>query len=203
MDDLPDYANRSGDNPLVKAALIHAQFETIHPYDDGNGRAGRVLVHGYLARSGVLDGGVLPLSVVLRRDTGKSRKHPVSKLSSFVWSIADQLRGPFQQHEYGSVILPMTILRRLDAILEPHREQIAGLIEGVDSEIRRDSLVRKATGLPTRSGCRALVGSGRVVRTRLARRAPSMPTARINRATWSRPTCRPARRAAFHSFRAP
>jgi type I restriction enzyme M protein len=71
----------------------------------------------------------------------------VSKLSSFVWSIADQLRGPYQQHEYGSVILPMTILRRLDAILEPHREPIAELLAGVDSEMRQTSLVRKATGL--------------------------------------------------------
>ncbi|MBB2923191.1 class I SAM-dependent DNA methyltransferase [Cellulomonas cellasea] len=71
----------------------------------------------------------------------------MSKLGTFVWGIADQLRGPYQQHEYGAVILPMTILRRLDAILEPHREQIAGLIVGVDSEMRRTSLVRQATGL--------------------------------------------------------
>jgi type I restriction enzyme M protein len=41
----------------------------------------------------------------------------------------------------------MTILRRLDAILEPHRETIAGLIAGVDSEMRQASLVRRATGL--------------------------------------------------------
>jgi len=71
----------------------------------------------------------------------------MSKLSSFVWSIADQLRGPYHQHEYGSVILPMTILRRLDAILEPHRDQIADLIADVDSEMRQASLVRQATGL--------------------------------------------------------
>ncbi|MER5772930.1 class I SAM-dependent DNA methyltransferase [Streptomyces sp. NPDC002039] len=71
----------------------------------------------------------------------------MSRLSSFVWSIADQLRGPYQQHEYGSVILPMTILRRLDAILEPHRKQIAELIAGVDSDMRKNSLVRQATGL--------------------------------------------------------
>ncbi|WP_245993407.1 Fic family protein [Xylanimonas allomyrinae] len=68
MADLLDYANESGDNPLVKAAILHAQFETVHPYEDGNGRTGRVLVHGYLARAGLLDEGVLPLSVVLRRD---------------------------------------------------------------------------------------------------------------------------------------
>jgi Fic family protein len=69
MANLIEHANRSGDNPLVKAAVLHAQFETIHPYEDGNGRTGRVLVHGYLARAGLLDHGVLPLSVVLRRDT--------------------------------------------------------------------------------------------------------------------------------------
>lgn len=69
MTNLLDHANRSGDNPLVKAAILHAQFETIHPYEDGNGRTGRVLVHGYLARAGLLDQGVLPLSVVLRKDT--------------------------------------------------------------------------------------------------------------------------------------
>ena len=69
MANLLDHANRSGDNPLVKAAILHAQFETVHPYEDGNGRTGRVLVHGYLARAGLLDQGVLPLSVVLRRDT--------------------------------------------------------------------------------------------------------------------------------------
>jgi Fic family protein len=69
MTNLLEYANRSPDTPLVKAALIHAQFETIHPYEDGNGRIGRVLVHGYLARAAVLEHGVLPLSVVLRRDT--------------------------------------------------------------------------------------------------------------------------------------
>jgi Fic family protein len=69
MTNLLDHANRSGDNPLVKAAILHAQFETVHPYEDGNGRTGRVLVHGYLARAGLLDQGVLPLSVVLRKDT--------------------------------------------------------------------------------------------------------------------------------------
>ena len=56
---------------------------------------------------------------------------------------------------------------------------------------------------PTRSGCRGSAGSGRVVRTRLVRRTPSIPAARISRATWSRPTSWPARRAAFQIFRAP
>ena len=40
-------------------------------------------------------------------------------LSAFIWSVADLLRGDFKQSDYGKVILPFTILRRLDCTLEP------------------------------------------------------------------------------------
>ncbi len=70
MDDLLEYANTSGDLPVVLAALVHAQFESIHPFEDGNGRVGRALVHGVFKRAGLVDGGVVPLSAVLRNDTG-------------------------------------------------------------------------------------------------------------------------------------
>jgi type I restriction enzyme M protein len=39
-------------------------------------------------------------------------------LSAFIWSVADLLRGDFKQSEYGKVILPFTVLRRLDCVLE-------------------------------------------------------------------------------------
>src|SRR3954452_5928294 len=42
-------------------------------------------------------------------------------LSSFIWSVADLLRGDYKQSEYGKVILPFTVLRRLDCVLEPTR----------------------------------------------------------------------------------
>ncbi|MFZ1992126.1 MAG: type I restriction-modification system subunit M N-terminal domain-containing protein, partial [Alphaproteobacteria bacterium] len=41
-----------------------------------------------------------------------------SSLSSFTWSIAEILRGDFKQSEYGKVVLPFVVLRRLDCILE-------------------------------------------------------------------------------------
>ncbi len=51
--------------PLVQAALVHAQFETIHPFDDGNGRTGRALIHVVLRRRGIATAYVPPISVVL------------------------------------------------------------------------------------------------------------------------------------------
>ena len=45
-------------------------------------------------------------------------------LSSFIWSVADLLRGDYKQSEYGRVILPFTVLRRLDCVLEPTKKSI-------------------------------------------------------------------------------
>lgn len=50
LDDLFAYANRTDVPPLVQAAIVHAQFESIHPFVDGNGRIGRTLIHAVLRR---------------------------------------------------------------------------------------------------------------------------------------------------------
>jgi len=47
-----------------------------------------------------------------------------SNLSSFIWSVADLLRGSYRQSDYGKVILPFTVLRRLDCILEPTKDKV-------------------------------------------------------------------------------
>ncbi|GAA4903025.1 Fic family protein [Streptomonospora salina] len=51
--------------PLIQAAIVHAQFETIHPFTGGNGRVGRALIHTVLARRGLTERAVLPISLVL------------------------------------------------------------------------------------------------------------------------------------------
>lgn len=89
MDDLLNYANTSGDLPVVQAAIIHAQFETIHPFEDGNGRVGRALIHGALKRAGLVDGGVIALSTVLREDVDGY----VAALTSYRYDGDDRRRA--------------------------------------------------------------------------------------------------------------
>lgn len=67
LEDLCDAINDDLLPPLVQAALVHAQFETIHPFDDGNGRTGRALIHVVLRRRGVAPRYIPPVSVVLAR----------------------------------------------------------------------------------------------------------------------------------------
>lgn len=47
-----------------------------------------------------------------------------SELAGFIWSVADLLRGDYRQSEYGKVILPFTVLRRLDCVLAPTRQAV-------------------------------------------------------------------------------
>ncbi len=65
LHDLLDYVNGDDHPALVQAAIAHAQFETIHPFADGNGRTGRALIHVILRRRGLAPRFVPPISLVL------------------------------------------------------------------------------------------------------------------------------------------
>ena len=65
MADLVDFINRDDLPAVAQAAIAHAQFETIHPFVDGNGRVGRCLIHVALRRRGVARSFVPPVSIVL------------------------------------------------------------------------------------------------------------------------------------------
>lgn len=70
----------------------------------------------------------------------------MSTLGSFIWSIADQLRGPYRPNQYGTVILPFTIIRRLDCLLEPDRVAVRELAGRYENPNRLKVEVKKVTG---------------------------------------------------------
>jgi type I restriction enzyme M protein len=51
-------------------------------------------------------------------------RETVNNHAAFIWSVADLLRGDYKQSEYGKVILPLTVIRRLDCVLEPTKAQV-------------------------------------------------------------------------------
>lgn len=72
------------------------------------------------------------------------------KISSFIWRVCDdELRGLFKPHEYGDIILPFVVLRRLDCLIEPHKDEVVELYNeliqnGIDEPT---PIIRKKTGL--------------------------------------------------------
>lgn len=69
MSDLEKYINENVDyDPLIRAALIHYQFETIHPFLDGNGRIGRLLILIYLMEQRLIEKPVIYISYFLKKN---------------------------------------------------------------------------------------------------------------------------------------
>ena len=70
MRELLAFMNNSTDgiNPLIKAAIIHSQFESIHPFEDGNGRVGRLLISLYLYKARVINFPFFYISEAIAQD---------------------------------------------------------------------------------------------------------------------------------------
>ena len=68
-------------------------------------------------------------------------------MASSIWSVADLLRGDYKQSEYGRVILPLVVLRRLDCVLEPTKDKVlqtAARLEGKVANV--DPILCQVTG---------------------------------------------------------
>ncbi|MGH3272790.1 MAG: type I restriction-modification system subunit M, partial [Streptosporangiaceae bacterium] len=70
-----------------------------------------------------------------------------SKMAADIWSVADLLRGDFKRHEYGQVILPFTLLRRLDAVMAPTRAAVRARDGALDIQ-NKQRLLELAAKLP-------------------------------------------------------
>ncbi|GAB6142426.1 class I SAM-dependent DNA methyltransferase [Methylosoma difficile] len=73
-----------------------------------------------------------------------------NNLAAFIWSLADLLRGDFKQSQYGRIILPFTLLRRLEGVLESTKENVLAQVEKVQAmnlpEEAQEKLLLRATG---------------------------------------------------------
>ncbi|WP_301879463.1 type I restriction-modification system subunit M [Sutterella wadsworthensis] len=70
--------------------------------------------------------------------------------ASFIWSVADSLRGPFQEDDYGNIILPFALLRRLECVLQPSRQNVLSVIQTLKFrlDIDDESMICAAAGAP-------------------------------------------------------
>ncbi len=138
LDDLISFVNLDDLPAIAQAAIAHAQFETIHPFGDGNGRAGRCLIHVILRRRGVTPRLVPPISVVL----AASARRYIAGLTDFREGRTDDWIGGFADAVTTSARSTEGLRTRIDALLDE-------LIERAGSP-RTDSVARKIIlGLPT------------------------------------------------------
>jgi len=78
-----------------------------------------------------------------------------TELANHAWAVADLLRGDYKQADYGKVILPFTVLRRLECVLAPTREKMLATVERfAGQEIDTDTFLRRAAGQRFYNTCR-------------------------------------------------
>ena len=73
-----------------------------------------------------------------------TRSAKIDQKADLIWAIADKLTGVYKPHEYGDVILPLTVIRRFDCILSDTKDAVLQKYEEVKNLPMKDVLLRKA-----------------------------------------------------------
>ena len=122
MDDLLAFANDDVLDPVTQAAVLHAQFETIHPFGDGNGRIGRILI-GWVLAHRLAIALPPPVSVLIARDPGGYLAgltlYRLGQLDSWVEWMAAALER--------SSDAAAALMTRTDALVAEWRHRLAGV----------------------------------------------------------------------------
>lgn len=121
LDDLCDTINDDLLSPLAQAALVHAQFETIHPFADGNGRAGRALIHVVLKRRKLAPAYVPPISVVL----ATARERYIEGLTGFRADRVPEWVEQFAAAARSAAKLATAYLEQVQKLNESWRRKLA------------------------------------------------------------------------------
>jgi Fic family protein len=119
LDDLGQFLNRDDLPPAIQAAIAHVQFETIHPFADGNGRVGRALIHVVLRRRGLIERFLPPVSLALAADPAAY----VRGLTSFRYDNPDDWYEHFSQTLLTAARASREFARRVAALQSSWYEQ--------------------------------------------------------------------------------
>jgi Fic family protein len=114
--------NRTDLPPIVQAAIVHAQFETIHPFADGNGRVGRALIHVVLRRRGLAPRFVPPVSLVLAAD---ARRY-IGSLTAFRRQRAAEWCATFAESVQLAAAKATELAERLERLQASWRKRAGG-----------------------------------------------------------------------------
>jgi Fic family protein len=121
LDDLCEYLNRDTVSPLVQAAIIHAQFETIHPFADGNGRTGRALIHAILRRRGIAKTFVPPISLVF----GTRKERYIEGLTGFRGDDIAEWIEYFAAAATRAALLARSYIAKVETLQMTWRERLS------------------------------------------------------------------------------
>jgi Fic family protein len=134
MDDLIDFINNEEIDPVSQAAIAHAQFETIHPYGDGNGRIGRILIGWIMAHR--LDVALSPpVSVFIARDPGGYLAGITMFRLGYLDRWVDWIAAALQHSSEAAEAL----IVRSDILIRTWLDRLA--------DLRRDSTARRAVDI--------------------------------------------------------
>jgi Fic family protein len=135
LEDLCRFIERDDISPVAQAAIAHAQFETIHPFGDGNGRVGRCLIQAILRRRGLTPTYVPPVSIVL----GAKKDAYISGLEVFRTDAVDSWVAYFARATELAAIEARAFCEEVEALQSDWRALLA--------PIRADSAALALIGL--------------------------------------------------------
>ncbi len=166
LSDLERFINTSDSLPvIIKAGLIHAQFETIHPFKDGNGRTGRMLINFYLWQEHFLEKPVLFLSSYFNRN----RQLYYDKLDVYNHGRVEEWINFFLD---GVIEIALEAIETVDKIAALHQKDMA-VVQTMGKRAAKSSMrvltslyvqpivsvarIQEWTGFSTRAGAQKLI----------------------------------------------
>ena len=161
MENMLKYVNTSADDSLYKAALVHYQFQAIHPMRDGNGRMGRLMTASMMFSEGILSYSMIPLSEYLydHKDEYHQALFDVSAKDDFEKWFSLFLDGVNEQSEEAARVMDKVLALRNGLLADETNRNRRKVIDALfDNPYMNVTQIMECTGL-TRPGALKLISS--------------------------------------------